>query len=78
MNSYAERRVIALGREELSGYVLKKDSPSCGIERVRVYGPSGMPTRDGAGLFAAALLRHYPSLPVPTTNRSLITLLLMP
>src|SRR5271167_3244684 len=24
MNSYAERRTIALGREELSGYVLKK------------------------------------------------------
>ena len=54
MNSYAECRVIALGHEQLSGYVLKKDSPSCGMERVRVYGPSGMPSRDGSGLFAAA------------------------
>jgi len=69
MNSYAERRVIALGREELSGYVLKKDSPSCGMERVRVYGPSGMPSRDGSGLFAAALIRRYPSLPVEEEGR---------
>jgi uncharacterized protein YbgA (DUF1722 family)/uncharacterized protein YbbK (DUF523 family) len=69
MNSYAERRIIALGPEELSGYVLKKDSPSCGMERVRVYGSSGMPTRDGSGLFAAALIRRYPSLPVEEEGR---------
>jgi uncharacterized protein YbgA (DUF1722 family) len=69
MNSYAEQRVIALGCEKLSGYVLKKDSPTCGMERVRVYGPSGMPTRDGVGLFAAALLRRYPSLPVEEEGR---------
>ncbi len=69
MNSYAERRVAVLGGEGLSGYVLKKDSPSCGMERVRVYGPSGMPTRDGSGLFAAALMRRYPSLPVEEEGR---------
>jgi uncharacterized protein YbgA (DUF1722 family)/uncharacterized protein YbbK (DUF523 family) len=69
MNSYAQRRVAALGRLGLSGYVLKKDSPSCGMERVRVYGPSGMPTRDGSGLFAAALMRCYPSLPAEEEGR---------
>ena len=69
MNSYAERRITALGSEELSGYVLKKDSPSCGMERVLVYGSSGMPTRDGSGLFAAAMIRRYPSLPVEEEGR---------
>ena len=69
MHAFAERRTAALGREELSGYVLKKDSPSCGVERVRVYGPSGMATRDGAGLFASALTRRYPSLPVEEEGR---------
>jgi uncharacterized protein YbgA (DUF1722 family)/uncharacterized protein YbbK (DUF523 family) len=69
MNSYAERRVMALGREGLSGYILKKDSPSCGMERVRVYGSSGMPTRDGLGLFAAALMRRYPNWPVEEEGR---------
>jgi uncharacterized protein YbbK (DUF523 family)/uncharacterized protein YbgA (DUF1722 family) len=69
MNSYTERRVTMLAGEELSGYVVKRDSPSCGMERVRVYGPSGMPTRDGAGLFAATLIRRYPSLPVEDEGR---------
>jgi uncharacterized protein YbgA (DUF1722 family)/uncharacterized protein YbbK (DUF523 family) len=69
MNAYAERRVAALERLELCGYVLKKNSPSCGMERVRVYGRSGMPARDGTGLFAAALMRRFPSLPVEEEGR---------
>ena len=35
------RRVERLAGEDLSGYVLKKDSPSCGMERVKVYGETG-------------------------------------
>ena len=62
MNSFAQRRVAAFAREELAGYVLKKNSPSCGMERVPVYG--GTPTRNGSGLFASVLMRRYPSLPV--------------
>ena len=69
MNLYAEHRCAALGSERLSGYVLKKDSPSCGMERVRIYGSSGMPTRDGLGLFATALMRQYPALPVEEEGR---------
>ena len=69
MNTFAQRRTIALGREDLSGYVLKKNSPSCGMERVRVYGASGMATREGAGLFASALMRRYPSLPIEEEGR---------
>jgi len=69
MHEYAARRTAGLGREELCGYVLKKDSPSCGMERVRVYGPSGMPARDGAGLFASALMCRYPGLPVEEEGR---------
>src|SRR5271156_4246331 len=69
MNAYAERRTAALGREELCGYVLKKDSPSCGMERVRVYDSTGMPARNGVGLYAAALLRRFPGLPVEEEGR---------
>jgi uncharacterized protein YbgA (DUF1722 family)/uncharacterized protein YbbK (DUF523 family) len=69
MNFYAQQRLTELGRTKLCGYVLKKDSPSCGMERVRVYGPSGMPTRDGSGLFAAALMRRFPNLPIEEEGR---------
>lgn len=69
MRRYAEDRTKALAHDDLSGYVLKKDSPSCGMERVRVYGDSGIPTRNGRGLYADALLRHYPNLPVEEEGR---------
>ena len=69
MRRYAEKRLAALAKEHLSGYVLKKDSPSCGMERVRVYPPSGAPLRSGRGLFAEALTRHFPHLPVEEEGR---------
>jgi uncharacterized protein YbgA (DUF1722 family)/uncharacterized protein YbbK (DUF523 family) len=69
MNAYARRRVAGLGGEQLSGYVLKKDSPSCGMERVRAYRATGMPARNGVGLFAAELMRRYPNLPIEEEGR---------
>ncbi len=68
MTSFAAARVAGLADEELCGYVLKKDSPTCGMERVKVYG-AGMPTRSGRGVFAAALLARFPHLPVEEEGR---------
>lgn len=69
MNAFAAKRVRAL--DDLCGYVLKSKSPSCGMERVKVYGPAGAgrPTRDGVGLFAAALRARCPNLPVEEEGR---------
>jgi uncharacterized protein YbgA (DUF1722 family)/uncharacterized protein YbbK (DUF523 family) len=69
MEAYAARRTAALEHEDLCGYVLKKDSPSCGMERVRVYGRAGMPARDGVGLFATALIARFPNLPIEEEGR---------
>jgi uncharacterized protein YbgA (DUF1722 family)/uncharacterized protein YbbK (DUF523 family) len=69
MNEFAARRIAALKLMSLSGYVLKKDSPSCGLERVRVYRGTGAPSKDGRGLFAAALIRALPLLPVEEEGR---------
>ncbi|HET9314653.1 MAG TPA: DUF523 and DUF1722 domain-containing protein, partial [Vicinamibacteria bacterium] len=69
MRAYARRRVAALDDEDLSGYVLKKDSPSCGLERVRVYAGGGPASRGGRGLFAEALLERFPHLPVEEEGR---------
>jgi uncharacterized protein YbgA (DUF1722 family)/uncharacterized protein YbbK (DUF523 family) len=68
MQAYSARRVEKLAAADLSGYVLKKDSPSCGMERVKVYG-QGMPTKSGRGLFADALLARFPNLPVEEEGR---------
>ncbi|HLK12735.1 MAG TPA: DUF523 and DUF1722 domain-containing protein [Candidatus Binatia bacterium] len=64
MRRFARARVGALARRGLAGWVLKRGSPSCGMARVRVYGPGGAPTRDGTGLFARALAERLPLLPL--------------
>ena len=69
MAAFAARRVRALEKLELCGYVLKKDSPSCGMERVKVRDGRGLAHRDGRGLFAEALLRECPALPVEEEGR---------
>ena len=69
MRAWARRRVEALEREGLAGYVLKKDSPSCGMERVRIYAESGTAERGGRGLFAEALIARFPQLPVEEEGR---------
>src|SRR5258708_2825845 len=67
MRAFAARRTNALASEDLSGYVLKKNSPSCGMERVRVHG--ARPSHNGRGLFAAALIARYPFLPIEEEGR---------
>lgn len=69
MRAYASRRVTELQAKDLSGYILKKDSPSCGMERVRVYGRGGAPSRTGRGLYASALMDAMPLLPVEEEGR---------
>ena len=56
----------------LSGFILKKDSPSCGMERVKVYQEQANgqpPERNGIGVFAAALQAQYPNLPLEEEGR---------
>ena len=69
MRSYARRRVEELADGELFGFVLKKDSPTCGLERVKVYGAAGVPEKSGRGLFADALVTRFPLLPVEEEGR---------
>jgi uncharacterized protein YbgA (DUF1722 family)/uncharacterized protein YbbK (DUF523 family) len=69
MTSWADRRLDGLG--DLDGFVLKKDSPSCGMERVRLYpgGEDAQPARNGRGLFASALIERFPLLPIEEEGR---------
>jgi uncharacterized protein YbgA (DUF1722 family)/uncharacterized protein YbbK (DUF523 family) len=69
MVAFARKRVTELAGEDLCGYVLKKDSPSCGMERVKVYEAQGAPSRTGRGLFAQALMERFAWLPVEEEGR---------
>jgi uncharacterized protein YbbK (DUF523 family) len=69
MRHYAARRAEELAALDLDGYVLKRASPSCGLFRVKVYRHNGVPSADGRGLFAAALVERLPALPVEEEGR---------
>jgi len=69
MNGWSRRRVKELERLDLHGYVLKKDSPSCGLFRVKVYDANKVPAKSGRGLFARALTDAMPMLPVEEEGR---------
>ena len=66
MTAWSAARVQTFA--DLDGYVLKSDSPSCGLQGVRVYGSAGV-ARVGRGLFAEALVRMLPDLPVEEERR---------
>jgi uncharacterized protein YbgA (DUF1722 family)/uncharacterized protein YbbK (DUF523 family) len=56
--------------DDICGYILMHKSPSCGMERVKVYQANGYPADGGAsGIFAAAFTRLRPDLPVEEDGR---------
>jgi uncharacterized protein YbbK (DUF523 family) len=59
MTRFARQRVRELEALNLSGFVFKSASPSCGI--------SGVPL--GPGLFARAFMEHFPEVPVEEEGR---------
>ena len=69
MTAWAEKRVRELEAENLCGFIFKSDSPSSGLERVKVYNDKGMAEKKGVGLFARAFTRHFPLLPVEEEGR---------
>lgn len=54
---------------QLSGYILCKASPSCGMERVKVYNQHGQSQKRGIGIFAARLKQLFPLLPIEEDGR---------
>ena len=64
MHAWVRERLVALQALQLSGFVLKSRSPSCGIRDVPVRGAGAQ-----AGVFAAALVAAMPDLPIEDEER---------
>ena len=54
--------------QKIYAYIVKKDSPSCGMERVKVY-KNDIPARSGAGIYTRTLMHNFPNLPVEEEGR---------
>jgi len=60
------------GREltQLCGYILMGRSPSCGMERIKVYHANGNPiAKSSPGLYAREFMKQQPLLPVEEEGR---------
>lgn len=69
MQGWIRGKLQALEGLDLCGYICKKDSPSCGMERVKVYGGTGTPAEVGAGMFTKAFMDRFPLVPVEEEGR---------
>ena len=70
MNRFNKERISQLDREDLSGFIFKSKSPSCGFGRVPVYSEEEPgKARHGAGMFANAFIKAFPLIPVEDEGR---------
>ena len=68
MINWSELQSEFLIKQKISGIILKKDSPSCGLERVKVY-HNGNPRKEGQGLFAMVFTSMNPQIPAIEEGR---------
>ena len=64
MVQWAKKRIVALEEKDLYGFIFKSNSPSCGVERIRVYNKKGMSVKNGVGIFAKIFTEHFRLLPI--------------
>ena len=64
------KRVATEQTAELSGFVFCAKSPSCGMERIKIYNEAGTGnTSEGVGFFAEQIMAHNPLLPCEENGR---------
>ncbi len=69
MKNWARGRLEELAREDLCGFIFKKNSPSSGMARVKVYDETGRPSKKGSGIFAGMFMKRFPLIPVEEEGR---------
>ncbi|SDH93058.1 Uncharacterized conserved protein YbgA, DUF1722 family [Pseudomonas flavescens] len=68
LTAYGEQ--VAAELPPISGYIVMQQSPSCGLERVKVYQDNGHPSEPkGRGLYTSVLCQRHPNLPIEEDGR---------
>lgn len=68
LRAYGEQMATEL--DDICGYIFMQKSPSCGLERVKVYQDNGHPsTKGGRGAYADEFCARRPDLPVEEEGR---------
>jgi uncharacterized protein YbgA (DUF1722 family)/uncharacterized protein YbbK (DUF523 family) len=62
-------KIIKKLPKSLNGFIFKKSSPSCGMDRVKIYDWNNSASFNGVGTFAAPLMDAYPDIPCTEEGR---------
>jgi uncharacterized protein YbbK (DUF523 family) len=66
---FSARKIKELHALDLSGYVFKARSPSCGIDKVPLYNRHGKAKPNGMGIFARSFQKRFPLIPITDEGR---------
>jgi uncharacterized protein YbbK (DUF523 family) len=66
---WARNRAGELEKEDLSGFIFKSRSPSCGVHKVKVVTAKGGEVDLGVGIFARVFIDRFPGVPVEDNDR---------
>lgn len=69
MVGWANQKVKQLEDENLCGFIFKSNSPSSGMERVKIFDHNNVPRKVAVGLFAGIFMKQFPLLPVEEEGR---------
>ncbi|XPV69459.1 MAG: YbgA family protein [Halarcobacter sp.] len=70
LEDISKELVEEIQKEQLCGFILKSKSPTCGMERVKVYQDKNAPSeKKGVGIFAKELQNNFPLLPIEEEGR---------
>lgn len=66
---YSDKKIEQLQEQNLAGYIVCAKSPTCGMERVKVYNVNGGAEKNGVGLYTQQLMQRMPWLPIEEDGR---------
>ena len=69
MVKWAKKKLEQLAAADLCGFIFKKNSPSSGMARVKVFNDKGQPVNKGSGIFAGMFMKRFPLIPVEEDGR---------
>lgn len=70
LDDISKKCATQISNDDICGFILKSKSPTCGMERVKVYQEINAPSKkEGVGLFAKHIKDMYPFLPLEEEGR---------
>jgi len=65
VKKWAAKKIKQLDSKNLCGFIFKSGSPSCGMQKIKVYPDCNIvPVKKGVGIFAKAFMEHFSNIPV--------------